>query len=71
MRVRTMAELGALMRSAREDAGLTQVELAQRAQVSREWLIKVEAGRTNAEMLRIMDVLAQLNLGLDVVEQGD
>jgi len=66
-----MAELGALMRSAREDAGLTQVELAQRAQVSREWLIKVEAGRTNAEMLRIMDVLAQLNLGLDVVEQGD
>jgi transcriptional regulator with XRE-family HTH domain len=66
-----MAELGALMRAAREDAGLSQVELAQRARVSREWLVKVEAGRTSAEMPRVMDVLAELNLGLDVYDLGE
>lgn len=70
MRVRTMAELGALMRAARENAGLSQVELARRAGVSREWLIKVEAGRTSAEMPRVMDVLAALGLGLDVHDLG-
>ncbi|MCL2089940.1 MAG: helix-turn-helix domain-containing protein [Micrococcales bacterium] len=71
MRVRTMAELGALMRATRESAGLTQVELAQRARVSREWLVKVEAGRTSAEMPRVMDVLAELGLGLDVYDLGN
>ena len=71
MQVRTMAELGALVRAAREKAGLTQVELARRARVSREWLVKVENGRTSAEMPRVMDVLAELDLGLDVYERGE
>ncbi len=66
MRVRTMADVGALIRDAREQAGLTQVELARRARVGREWLIKVESGRTSAEMPRILDVLAQLGLVLDI-----
>lgn len=66
-----MAELGALVRAAREKAGLTQVELARRARVSREWLVKVENGRTSAEMPRVMDVLAELDLGLDVYERGE
>jgi len=71
VQVRTMAELGALVRAAREKAGLTQVELARRARVSREWLVKVENGRTSAEMPRVMDVLAELDLGLDVYERGE
>ena len=66
MRVQTMAELGALVRNARERAGLTQTELAQRARVSREWLQKVEAGRTSAEMPRVLAVLAELDLVLDI-----
>jgi HTH-type transcriptional regulator/antitoxin HipB len=61
-----MAELGALLRDTREGAGLTQTELARRARVSREWLLKVEAGRTSAEMPRVMAVLAELGLVLDV-----
>lgn len=66
MQVRTMAEVGALIRGAREGAGLTQVDLARRAGVSREWLVKVEAGRTSAEMPRVMDVLDVLGLVLRV-----
>ncbi|WP_245534391.1 helix-turn-helix transcriptional regulator [Xylanimonas cellulosilytica] len=61
-----MADVGALLREAREDAGLTQVELARRARVSREWLIKVESGRTSAELPRILAVLAELDLTLDI-----
>ncbi len=69
MQVQTMAELGALLRETREHAGLTQNELARRARVSREWLMKVEAGRTSAEMPRVLDVLAKLDLVLDVHPQ--
>ncbi len=69
MQVQTMAELGALVREARERAGMTQAELAQRARVSREWLLKVEAGRTSAEMPRVLAVLAELGLVLDVHPQ--
>jgi HTH-type transcriptional regulator / antitoxin HipB len=47
--VRTSPDVGAVLRQAREEAQLTQVELARRARVSREWLLKVEAGRTSAE----------------------
>jgi len=66
MRVRTMADLGALVREARERAGLTQTGLARRSGVSREWLVKVEAGRTPAEMPRVLDLLEELDLTLDV-----
>lgn len=62
MRVQTMAEAGALIRGARQETGLTQVELARRARVSREWLIKVESGHTSAELPRILAVLAELGL---------
>lgn len=70
MRVRTMADVGAVVRDARERAGLTQVELARRAGVSREWLIKVERARTAAEMWRVLDVLEELGLILHVSPDG-
>lgn len=71
MRVRTMSDLGALVREARERSGLTQADLAKRAGVSREWLLKVEAGRTPAEMPRVLDLLDELGLILDVHLQED
>lgn len=61
-----MADVGAVVREAREGAGLTQVELAARARVSREWLVKLETGRSRAEMPRVLDVLEHLGLALDV-----
>ncbi|MEN0072719.1 MAG: helix-turn-helix domain-containing protein [Propionicimonas sp.] len=69
MRVGTMADLGAIVREARERSALTQADLAKRAGVSREWLLKVEAGRTPAEMPRVLDLLDELGLALDVYPQ--
>ena len=50
MRVRTMADAGALVRGAREDVGWTQAALAARARVSREWLVAFENGKPNANL---------------------
>ncbi|GCD20494.1 hypothetical protein CTKZ_20560 [Cellulomonas algicola] len=66
MRIRTMVEMGAVIRSARERAGLTQAALARRAGVSREWLINVESGRTAAEFPRLLAVIEELELEVDV-----
>ena len=45
--VRNTADLGAAIQDARRAAGLTQVELAERAGVSRPYLAHVERGRSS------------------------
>lgn len=65
-----MVEMGAALRSARERAGLTQANLAQRAGVSREWLINVESGRTAAEFPRLLAVIEELDLVVEVKERA-
>ena len=65
MKIRTMVDVGGLVRTTRERAGLTQVELARTAGVSREWLVKLESGRSRAEMPRVLDVLSVLGVALD------
>lgn len=61
-RIATPHDLGAAVRDARTAAQLTQVELAERAGVSREWLIGLERGaRPRAELTKILDVLAALD----------
>jgi transcriptional regulator with XRE-family HTH domain len=54
------------VRHERQQAGLTQAELAKRAHVSREWLIKVESASTSPEFPRVLDVLEALGLSLDI-----
>lgn len=50
------------MRDARTAAELTQAELAERAGVSREWLIGLERGtRPRAELTKILEVLSALD----------
>lgn len=61
-RITTPQDLGAAVRDARTSAQLTQAELAERADVSREWLIGLERGtRPRAELTKILGVLAALD----------
>lgn len=61
-RISTPQDLGAAVRDARTAAQLTQAELAERADVSREWLIGLERGtRPRAELSKILGVLAALD----------
>lgn len=61
-----MRDLGALARSTREERGLTQAEVAQRAGVGRDVVIRFERGHPRLEAQRVLDILAALQLVLNV-----
>ena len=60
-------QLGALLRRARTDKGMTQAELASVAHVSRQWVIAAEAGAPTARLDLVLDVLRVVGLVVDVV----
>ena len=63
----TPAQIGATVRSARRRKGLTQAQLAERAGVSRRWLISLEQGQSErAELGKVLDTLDALGLDLRV-----
>ena len=60
MRIRTPADLGALIRDGRTKLALDQRSLAQQVGVSRQWIVEVEKGKPRAEiglLLRTIDAL--------------
>jgi transcriptional regulator with XRE-family HTH domain len=63
-------KLGGLIRDARASQGLSQVELAARAGVSRSWLARVEAGHRGAELEPLLRLLAALDLSLTLRQGG-
>jgi HTH-type transcriptional regulator/antitoxin HipB len=67
MKIRSIRDLAALVRGRREDLGLSQAELADRAGVSRKWIYQFEAGKPTAELRLILRVLDALGLVLDVI----
>jgi len=63
---RSVRELGGAVRQRRHLHGMTQAELAHRAGVSREWVNALERGKPNVNVVQLMDVLAVLDLALDL-----
>jgi HTH-type transcriptional regulator/antitoxin HipB len=70
MNVRTSRDLGAALRQARRRSGLTQEALAERVGVTRQWVVAVEAGRANPQLLSLLAVTEVLGLTLDLSENG-
>lgn len=62
--VSTMSALGALVRSVRRQAGLSQAELARRAGVTQPWLSRLENGAARAEAQKVLDTLSVLGVRL-------
>ena len=61
--IHTPQRLGLAVREARREAGLTQVQLAQTAGVSRAWLIALEAGANErAELGKVLSTIQTLHL---------
>ena len=72
--LRTSRDIGAAIRRARRDRGLSQAELAARAGVGRPWLSEVESGKRTAEIGRILLVVSALDLAVALLpapEPGD
>jgi y4mF family transcriptional regulator len=55
------------MRGRRTDLGLSQVELARLAGVSRKWISEFEGGHLSAEIGLVLRVLEALGLAFEVV----
>jgi HTH-type transcriptional regulator/antitoxin HipB len=65
MRVRTPADLGAVIRDRRKQVKLDQAAFAKRIGVSRQWVIMIERGHARAELGLVLRALDALNIQLD------
>ncbi|OPX16256.1 helix-turn-helix transcriptional regulator [Gordonia polyisoprenivorans] len=64
---RTPREAGIVLRSLREESGLSRAALAQKSGVSMRWLLSFENGKPSVDMSKVMDVFSALGYGFDVV----
>ncbi len=65
-RVRSPEALGRAIRAARERAGLTQAQLAERARANRYAIAVIESGHETRAIELLFDTLAALELELAV-----
>lgn len=66
-----MEKIGTVLKTAREKAGLTQAELAERAGVTRAYYADVERGRYTPS-LRVLSKLSEiLNIDLNFLKEND
>jgi len=70
MRIRTPADLGALIRDHRTRLGLDQKSLAEKVGVSRQWIVDVEKGKTRAEIGLLLRTVRALGIALDAEKEG-
>jgi len=72
MKIRTVADIAALIRDRRHAQTLDQATLAQRVGVSRDWIIGIEKGKPNARLDLVLRTLTALGISLavDTNERG-
>lgn len=59
---RKVQDVAAVIRAAREDAGLSQAELAEQLAFSRDYMIDLESGKPTVYMARLFRVLHELGI---------
>jgi HTH-type transcriptional regulator / antitoxin HipB len=59
---RKLPDIAAVIKAAREDAGLSQSELAERLVFSRDYMVDLESGRGNLYTSRLFRVLHRLGI---------
>jgi len=64
--IHSILDLSSLVRGRRQALGLSQAELASRANVSRQWVSAFESGRPGSELRLILRLLEALELRLSV-----
>lgn len=66
MPLHSVEELGAAIRRRRRQLNLDQQSLAERAGVSRQWIVEIEAGKPRAEIGLLLRTLRALDLELEI-----
>lgn len=67
MYVGNTTDLGAILRTSRKAAGLTQADLARRIGVTRHWVVQAEKGAPNTRTDLFIKALASSGMSIDVV----
>ena len=71
MDIASMHQLSSLARGRRGDLGLSQQQVADRAEVSRKWVSTFERGNiSRVELALVLRLLEALNLSIDVSPTG-
>jgi HTH-type transcriptional regulator/antitoxin HipB len=65
VRIRSPADLGAVIRARRRQLGLEQSALAEKVGVSRKWIIDIEKGKPRAAIGLLLRTLNALGIVLD------
>ena len=66
MNIQAVNDLGALIRDRRNKLGITQQQLADKAGVSRAWVVALEQGKPSAQIDLVLRTLRELGLSLRV-----
>ena len=61
-----MSALGRAVRAARKAAGLTQLELAELAEIGKSAVFDIEKGKVNVQMSTLLKVLRVLHIELRI-----
>jgi HTH-type transcriptional regulator/antitoxin HipB len=67
---RTAREIGAIVRRARRNAGLTQTELGKRIGLRQATISKLEKGEPATQLSTLLDALTALRLEITIGERG-
>lgn len=70
MRIRTPADLGALIRDSRTKHGPDQKSLAHRVGVSRQWIVEIEKGKSGASIGLLLPTFGALGVALDLEKES-
>lgn len=68
---RKLSDIAAVVKAAREDAGLSQSELADRLAFSRDYMIDLESGKGNLYTTRLFRVLHELGITVTLTYGND
>ena len=71
VRMRSTRDLAARAAERREELGLSQAQLADRARVTRDWVARFESGRQNVTLIRVLDVYRALGLTIESREEHE
>ena len=70
MRIRTPADLGALIRDHRIAQGLDQKTLAEKVGASRQWVVDAEKGKPRSEIGLLLRAISALGIVLNADKAG-
>ncbi|AFL51401.1 type II toxin-antitoxin system Y4mF family antitoxin [Sinorhizobium fredii] len=69
--VRSPADIGALVRSARREQNLRQDELAGVSGVGLRFIVDLEAGKPTAQLGKVLQVLQTLGCTIEILAPGE